>query len=109
MNRLSFFMVLSTVLLLTVFIVTAAVKPPRQLNLVAGNAPIEQYDMKARYFVGGVTDVPGNVVFRFNRECTSQKTDLGKWYQLWKRDPKLICNDKPFWSKKKGYGIKPRV
>lgn len=56
-----------------------------------------------KYFVGGVKEVPGEVTQKFLTQCVDQKTKLCKWYQgLW-CSPTLVCNDKPFWSKKKGY------
>lgn len=82
----------------------SATTAPKQLYLVTDNSA--DVDITKAYFVGGVKDVPGDVVKKFYEQCGgAQKTEpCSKWYQ-WFCDPRLICNDKNFWSKKKGWNV----
>ena len=75
---------------------------------IVTSANASEVGLTQKYFVGGVKEVPGDVTQKFLTQCTSQKTKLCKWYQFLTCSPTLICNDKEFWSKRKGYSVQKK-
>lgn len=79
-------------------------EPPKPLSLAADS---DSVDISAKYFVGGVKEVPGDVVKKYYEQCAAKQTTKPcTWFsKLFFCDPTLMCNGQKWWSKKKGWNV----
>lgn len=75
-----------------------------QLNLATETGDV---DVTRKYFVGGVKEIPGDVVKMYYAKCAGKQTmKTCTWVsKLVGCEPTLMCNGTAFWTKSKGYNV----